>query len=173
MAYDPLVLTNLQAGKPLTEDITAKIKSNEDDLNSRLNDVEAGANKVEVWNATIYNADSASSITGLDYYEGQTTFTLTTCRIQIFTVGSLTGDLEIDVQKSTTIDGSYSSIFSTKPKINLSTASDGDSSDTGGQTSAVFSVTSMASTEFLRLDLSSLPTGVIGRFRIILIGETS
>ena len=134
--------------------------------------VQEGGGKFNIWNDNVLNADSAASLTGLDHHVAINNFSLVTARVEIFSAGTLTGDLEMDILKSTTGNtGTFTTVFSTKPKIDLATASDGDTSV--DHTPAVFSVTSVSTDDVIRVDITSLPTTPIGSFRIILIGELS
>ena len=173
MAYSEIAQALVNVGKPVVQLILQKCRDNFIDLDSRVTTLEGGVGKIEVWNDNVLNADSASSLTGLDHYVATAAFSLVTARVEIFAAGSLTGDLEIDILKSTTGNtGTFTTIFSTKPKIDLSTASDGDTS--ADHTAAVFSVTNVAVDDVLRLDVTSLPSGgVIGSFRVLIIGELS
>ena len=175
MAFVTIPDSIIQVGKAVTRTLfKTYVKDNLDDLNSRLGVVEGSSNKIIVYSEIVRNAASledGGTLTGLDYYRVPSSFGLIDCKVAIFTKGSLTGNLEIDIQKSTTPDFTTSaSLFTTKPKIAYATASDYDESS-----NAVFDATTkdVVEGDYLRLDVSELPTGGIGRFIIYLIGEAS
>lgn len=172
MAYTSLTDADLQPGKPVKSELFTQIDSNLDDLNSRVTTIEAGAGKVEIFNFPIYNASSASTLTGVSYYIAQADFSLVEAKIAIFEKGSYTGTIEIDLQLNSSGTGfdpaDYVTVFSTKPSIALAGASDYDESS-----NAVFGSTAIQQGDYLRLDFSSLPSPGGFNFYIYIYGETS
>lgn len=173
MAFTTLPDALIAVGKTLNRTLfKTYVKDNLDDLNSRLSTVEGSASKIIIYDEIVLNATSAASFTGVDFYRVPSSFDLIDSKVFIFLKGSLTGTLEIDIQKSSTPDFTSSvSVFTTKPSIDFSTASSYDESS-----NAVFDATNKSVTEgdYLRLDISSLPSGgVIGAFGLTLIGEAS
>ena len=168
MAFVSIDSAFLDVGDALKKEIFDLIKANEDDLDSRLTGVEGGASKIIVFNGEILNASSAGSATGMLFERVTTNFTITDAKLWIYTKGSLTGTLEVDVRKSSSADfTSDSSIFSTLPEIDFSTASDYDES-----ANAVINAGSFTAGQYIRIDITSLPTGgVLGRFGLWIIGE--
>lgn len=171
MAYVAIDSNSIEVGDALKKELFDLIKSNEDDLDSRLNIVEATSKKVDIFKYMILNAASFNTASGLDYYEASDNFTITDAFIRIFEKGSLTGAVEIDIKRSTTdLDGSsFTSIFSTKPKITMASASDYDQS-----TNQVFnpSQINISPGDFLRLEITEMPTnGVLGKFLVSSYGE--
>ncbi len=169
MAFVTLDPNLLDVGDPVKKEIFDTIKSNEDDLDSRLTTQENGAGKIIVYNDLVLNAASAASFTGLDMFRASSAFTLIDAKVVIFETGSLTGTLEIDIKKNSSLNpAGFTTVFTTKPSINLGTASDYDES-----TNAVFDSgqISVSDNDYLRFDVTSLPTPVIGKFFIIVEGE--
>jgi len=171
MAFVSIDSATIDVGAPLKKELFDTIKENFDNLDDRLNNVEAGTTRVPVIKFDMRNASSFPSATGLFYYEADSDFTLTDCFIRIFEKGSLAGVLEIDIKKSTTdlADGSFATVFTQKPSITFSGASDYDAS-----TNQVFDATkvNINAGDFLRLDITQAPSsGVIGRFLLTLFGE--
>lgn len=161
----------IAVGSAIKKELWDKVKNNFDDLNSRVNTLETVATKVPVIKFYVLNASSFSTATGLHYYESDIDFTITSAFIRIFEKGSLSGNLEIDIKKSTTdLDGtSFVSIFTTKPKIDYSLASDYDAS-----TNQVFDAgqINVAVGDFIRFDITQAPTsGVISKFLLTVYGE--
>lgn len=171
MAFQVININEIEVGDPIKAELFNKIKNSLDDLDSRTTNVEAGVGKVIVFDYLVGNANTAATITGIVDFEAYSDFTLTYAAVQIYEKGSLTGNLEIDVKLSTTDldDGSFNSVFSTLPSIDYSTASDYDKS-----TNAVFSTTTISTGDYLRLDITELPSnGAIGKFRVLVYGELS
>lgn len=173
MAFTTIASSLIQVGKAVTASLFTTVKDNFDDLDTRVTGLEGSAGKIVIYDEVVLNAAtlaSGGSITGLDLWRSPSSFSLTDAKVYIFTKGSLTGNLEIDIKISSSADFTSSvSAFTTKPKIVYSTASDYDES-----TNAVFDNTNKIITagDYIRLDISELPSGgTIGKFGIYLIGE--
>ena len=171
MAFELINSTEIDVGKPLKKELLLKIKNSLDDHELRLNSAEAGAARVIILDHTIMNAASSVTLTALTYSEALFPYTITGCEIRIFEKGSLTGAVEIDIKKSVTDldNGSFSSIFTTKPKITLASAADYDRSTNQAFNPAQ---TAIVEGDTLRLDITEMPGGgTLGKFRVILYGE--
>lgn len=171
MAFELINSTEIAVGAALKKELLDKVKNSLDDHESRLNSAEAGAARVSIFDLTVMNAASSSTFTGLAYSEALFPYTITGCEIRIFEKGSLTGALEIDIKKSVTdLNGtSFTSIFTTKPKITYATAVDYERSTNQAFNSSQVSV---SEGNTLRLDVTQMPSGgTLGKFRIILYGE--
>lgn len=175
MAFSTLSSSLIEVGKAIKKEIFSTLKSNQDDLNTRLGSLEALNAKFQVFNFVIHNGSSAGSLTGLSTLEIPSDITITQAEVSIFDItgASFTGSLEIDVKVAPLADGndftSAVSIFTTKPSIDLSTASSYDES-----TNQVLDATNqdISAGQVVRLDVSSLPSGdVLGKFRIKILGE--
>ena len=171
MAFSSLSSTLIQVGKAIKAEIFSTLKSNQDDLNTRLSTVEALAEKVIVFDGIVLNASSATSLTGLGLYRVANSFTLLDAKVGVFDIsGGFTGNLEIDILKSSSADfTSGVSVFTTKPSLDFSTASSYDES-----TNTVFDVNNndVVEGDYLRLDVTQLPNEVLGRFVVYVIGES-
>jgi len=176
MAFITMPDSLIQVGKAITRTLfKTYVKDNLDDLDSRTTGLEASVNKIIVFDEIVINASAlggGGSITGLDTYRASSDFSLTDAKIWIYGKGALAGNLEMEIQKSTTPDFSTNvSVFTTKPKIVYASASDYDESS-----NTVFNATNQEISEgdYLRLNISELPAnGTIGRFGVYLIGEPS
>lgn len=175
MAYVSIPSSLRQVGKATRKELFDQIHDNLEDLNTRSTVLEGNAGKIIVFSEIVLNASSLGSggtITGLDMYRAAANFTLTDAKVWIFTKGSLTGTLEIDVQVSSSADFTSSvSVFTTNPSIDYSTASDYDESS-----NSVFDNTNkeISAGDYIRLDVSELPAnGTLGKFGIYLIGESA
>lgn len=172
MAFTPINSTSIEVGDALKKEIFDLVKSNFDDHETRINSTEASAKKIDIFKFLLLNGSSFSTATGIAYYRAEDNFTITKGAIQIFEKGSLTGAVEIDIKKSTTgLDNlSFTSIFSTKPKITYASAADYDESSNQVLNGAM---TSVLSGDYLRLDITITPTntGVIPKLFITSYGE--
>lgn len=171
MAFSSISSLAIAVGQAIKAELWGKVKNNFDDHETRINLIEASASKVPVIKFYVLNASNFSSATGLYYWESNDNFTITSAYVQIFEVGSLTGTFEVDIKKSTTdLNGtSFTSIFTTKPSIDFSTASDYDKS-----INQVFDSSKIAisSGDYLRFDITQAPSsGVMSKFLITVYGE--
>lgn len=171
MAFTTIPDSIIQVGKAVTRTLfSTYIKDNLDDLDSRMTSVEGTAGKLVIFNDIVVNgAGSASTITGIDTQRAASGFTLTDAKIYIFLKGSLTGTLEIDLKKSSSPDfTSAVSVFTTKPSIAYAGASNYEVSS-----NAAFDLTNkvVSAGDFFRLDITSMPSGGLGKFGIYIIGE--
>jgi hypothetical protein len=114
------------------------------------------------------NASSAGSLTGLLHHEAIGAVTITKVAIRIFEKGIITsGIFEVDIKKGTSLDDlSMTSIMTTKPLIDFSAANNFD--ENIGVIDPVQQTASPG--EFLRLDITSLPSIPLGRFRVLVYG---
>ena len=172
MAFVSLDRTLIEVGKPGKKEVFDNFADNADDLDSRLTTQEQGAGKVFVYRDLVINAASASSLTGLDQFRAQSSFTLIDAKVAIFddVTGGLTGFLEFDIKKNTSLNPvGFTTVFTTKPSIDFSTASDFDESSNTVFDSGQVSV---SVGDYLRLDITALPgSGIIGKFYLFVTGE--
>jgi len=116
---------------------------------------------IEVLNApVVFGTSNITSLLGATYLYAPANFTITKVEVQLFTKGTATtGTLEIDVLKATNLQGSpvdYVSIMTTKPSMNMATATDYQIS-TGVIDPAQSSITEG---QFVRLDITSRPANL-------------
>jgi len=171
MAFSTIASAAIAVGAAIKKELWDKVKNSFDDHEARINTLETVATKVPVIKWYVLNGSSFSTATGLHYYESDIDFTITSAFIRIFEKGTLTGSFEVDIKKSTTnLNGaSFVSIFTTKPKITMSGASDYDAS-----TNQVFDAgqIDIAVGDFLRFDITQAPTsGVMSKFLLTVYGE--
>lgn len=171
MPFTPIDSATIQVGDPLKAELFTTIKEDLDYLDSQINTVLLSAKKVEVFKYLLLNGSSFPTATGLDYYQAVEDFILTDAVIRIFEVGSLTGSVQIDVKRSTTNmdNASFTTVFTTKPSVNYSTAVDYQSS-----TNQVFdsAQTTINAGDILRLDITGTPSsGVLSKVQLLIYGE--
>ena len=168
MAFNSISSLLIQVGKPIIKTLWDLTKDNFDDHESRIAGVEQGATKIEVWNDLVRVRQNSASLTGLDIYRSVANMNLIEARVSIFTIGPAAGILEFDILKAPTLDFSSAvSVFTTKPSLDLGTASDFDQS-----VNAIFDINEqeVLKDERLRLDITSLPVN-LSSFEIFLLGE--
>lgn len=174
MAFTAISSTLRQVGKAVTKTLVDLISDNLDDLDTRITGLEGAAGKIIVFDEVVVNhatLNDGGTLTGLAYWRSPAAFSLTDAKIGIFTKGSLTGNLEIDIKVASSPDFTSSvSVFTTKPKIVYSTASDYDES-----ANTVFDNTNkvIAAGDFIRLDITEIPaSAALSAFTVYVIGES-
>jgi hypothetical protein len=171
MAFTAIDSNSIEVGDALKSELFSLIKTNFDDHETRLNNLAISANKIEIFPFDLVNASAFSTATGLAYFQSISTFTIAEAAIRIYEKGSLAGSIEIDIKRSTTDmdDASFTTIFTTKPKIIYSGASDYDTSVNQVFNSGQINI---SPGDILRLDVTIAPTnGVIPKLKLIVYGE--
>lgn len=167
MAFVSIPTSWYAVGKALKRQLFSRIADDLDDLNTRVDFLTLGTASVVVFNDLILNASSAPTLTGLEFYEATAAFSVTTVKIEIFDKGSIvSGSFAVDIKKASSLGGSFTSILTTQPSINFATASN-YATATGVLNPANQSI---AQGDFLRLDVTSLPTLPLGKFRVLVYG---
>lgn len=170
MAYSNIAASLYAVGKAITANLFSLIDGNLEDHESRLLTVEASANKIVFWDGTVLGAAEFSTASGVSFHRVQAAIDLTDIKIAAFTLGAASGTLEIDIQKSSSLDfTSSASVFTTKPSLDYSAISAYDES-----TNAVLDAgqLSLVEGDYLRLDVTSKPSD-IGKFFFYAIGEAT
>jgi len=169
MAFSSLSSALYDVGKAVTRQLFSTLKSNQDDLQTRLLSLEGSANKIEIFNGVIYGIGGYSTITGSIFHRAKSDITLTDAKVIVFDISGLSsGTISLDVQKATSADFTSSvSVFTTEPSLDLSTAASYDES-----TNAAFDATNkvVSAGDWLRIDITSIPAG-LGKAGFYLIGE--
>jgi hypothetical protein len=126
-----------------------------------------GGGLVEVFNHVVTTGGNAPTLTGLSYFMAPSPFNITSVRLVVFTKnGVALGNLEIDIKKNTTPDSvGMTSILTTKPIIDFSVDPD-YTLDSG-----VIATSAVSNNNFLRLDVTSIPTGWAGQFQVLVYGS--
>lgn len=176
MAYSSIPSSLIAVGKATVKQIFQLIKDNEDDLNTRLSSIEATANKKVFFNGTVRGASSFTTATNAAQLRVESSIDVTDVKVAIYddTTAITSGTLEIDIIKATgSGDGpdfsTSVSIFTTRPSIDFSTASDYDES-----ISAILSVAnaSLVEGDYIQMNVTSKPAS-LGRFFFYCVGEAS
>jgi hypothetical protein len=169
MSYTTIPSTSTNVGKAITKNTIDLIKNNLDDHETRINALSVGSGPMVLFDEEILNVSTALTLTGIAYYKAIANMTITKGQIQIFTKdGITTGTLDFDLKKATSLGGTYTSIFTTKPAINYATAAAYDSNDGVLNSGQV-----MNQNDIIRLDITNVPTGVISKMRVMVYGVLS
>jgi hypothetical protein len=168
MAFQAINDSEIEVGKPTKKELWKKVQNSLNAHEEQINALTVGASPVEVFNFDIVNVSSSATLTGVCHHKAFTAFTVSTVEVQIFEKGIITtGILEIDIKKNTSLDDiGMTSILSTKPSINFAVAPDFTSAS--GVLNPVLQEVNAG--EFLRLDVTSLPTIPLGKFRVVVYG---
>lgn len=166
MAFVTIIASRFAVGKAIVKLLFTDIIGDLDDLDSRLSVVEAGANKIQIFNERNL-VRKAASLTDWDDWQAPSPFTILDAKLSIYIKGSATGTLEYDILKGSDNDISTAvSIFTTKPVLVMAAASDYEE-NTGTLDATKITV---ATGERLFLSITSIPTG-LGIFRVFVVGE--
>lgn len=173
MAFNSIPSSLIQVGKSITRTLwSTYVKDSLDDLDSRMTQVEQSAGKIIIFDELVYIPSAGSSVTNIARYRAASSYDLTDCKVAVGLVSGLTGTLEVDIKTAASPDPtSATSVFTTKPSVAYSGASNYDESS-----NAVFDLTNKVITagEYIFLSFSSLPSGgAAGAIQIYLIGEPS
>lgn len=169
--YNSLPVALIAVGKAIRRELWATfVKDNLDDHEDRINSIEGSSSSIQVFNEEIYSASAAAGITAFLEWRAPFSFNLLDAKIGIKEINSRTGPLEIDIRKSSDGDESIATtVFTTKPSVNYSTASAFDES-----TNVILDNAAKAVSEgdYLFFDITATPTGVVvSKFNLFLIGE--
>ena len=122
-----------------------------------------GGGSTEIFNNVIILSSSAATLTGLNYFRALSGLTISSIVVQLWTKGAVaSGNLTIDIKKNNSpAAAGMTSIFSVLPTFNFASASD-YSTSTG-----TISTSGLSGGDWLRLDVTSIPSGWSGRFSIM------
>ena len=144
----------IAVGDPVKKDDYDKLSGNSSDHEARILATEAGASAIELVDTDIKNliqyANSSSTLEGLIHFQVKQNLTLNGA-ILTDLVGSTSGTIEFDVKKSSAVGGTYSTVFSTLPSVTGASPVE--------STNAVFSTTSVATGDWIRVDITSVAVG--------------
>lgn len=165
MAYTEIPASLVQVGKAIKKELFDLIRNNQIDINNRVTTLSLGANPVDVMEADILVKSTVIGDGTIANYKAKAFFNISSATLQINTVSGNTGVLTIDVLKSTTLGGVYSSILVSPMAINYTIATDYDF------TTGDFGVLTGVNTgEYLKIQITTLPDQVPVDFRFSMNG---
>jgi hypothetical protein len=123
----------------------------------------AGTGTTEIFNTTVVIGAAAATITGVLHFKAPSNLTISSIVVQLYEKGSTSsGTLSVDIKKNTTPNNvGMTSIFSVQPSFNFAVVSDYATS------SGTISTSSVTSGDYLRLDITSIPSGFLGKIQVI------
>jgi len=158
-------ITNPEAGD-LACDINDnnKLKRYDTTTSSWIEVGSGGTTPLEIFNVTITKGSNATSVLGVLHFKASEDLQISYFRAQIFEKGATaSGSLTVDVKKNTSPDSvGMTSVFSVLPSFNFSTISD------YAQSSGTLSTTTVLQGEYLRLDLTSIPSTFTGTIQVLM-----
>lgn len=175
MAFTSISSSLIQVGKALKKELFDTIKDNFDDHESRINGIELGANKVEVFNFEVMgfiNNYTSTELTQIGTHRATSDFTLIEVKLTLMNAASgststTSGVLSIDLQKSDDNGATWATVLSGLPEI-----ADGVNA-TGSESSSVVFVTGgedILQDDLLRVNVTS-KKDTQGSFLITVYGE--
>lgn len=177
MAFTTIPADWIEAGKAIKKRLFTRIKENFDDHEARINAVEGGISKVEVFNFEVMgyiNNYTTTELVQVGTHRATSPFTITDAKLTLMNSpsspsSSTAGILEIDIEKS--IDGgiTWNTILTTRPQIPNGTNATGSSS---GIIAFITGEESVALDDILRVNISS-KKDIQGSFHILVYGEIS
>lgn len=168
MPFSAISSAAVQVGKAITAGLFGKVRTNLDDHEARLAALETSSSLVPIFDETVYNVSAAASLTGVIFHKVTVAVRITKVQVQIFEKGSIvSGLLTVDAKKAATLGAVFSSILTAGASLNYATAANYDSADATINSS----LNSLSVNQFLRIDVTALPTVPVGKFRILVYGE--
>lgn len=154
MAFSALTTAQIAASEPVKQELWTKVKDNFDDHETRVTTLEGSLQVFAPIEWRVFGAHwKTGSDTGLAFERITESITLTSGTLYIIDDGT-SGTLTVDVQKSSSGGGSFSTIFSTKPTL-------AQGGGNHGTNNGVLSTTVLVSGDILRLDVSAYQVGNI------------
>lgn len=177
MAFNAISSTAIQVGKAIKKSLLTKIKDNFDDHETRINSLEAGASKVEIFNFELIgfiDNYTVSELAQIGTFKAAVDLTITEIKITLMngvsaSSSSSGGSLSIDIKKSSDSGATWSSILSSFPEIADGTTATGSES---GSITFISGGEDVLVDDMLRVDVTSLKD-TQGTFLITVYGEIS
>ena len=153
MAFRSISTEDTASGQPMKTDLVGQILDNEENLNERVTELEAGgsatssANAIVIANGSIHSSNYFDSLEGVIRYQARSNIRLTTAIISKVGTSGRTGSLEMDILTAAVINGTYASIMSTLPSISATIAA-------SSSINAAFSNASVSQNHWIRVDIT-------------------
>lgn len=125
MAFISVPPAWIEVGKAIKKKLITRIKDNLDDHEDRINSLELGSNKVEIFNFEVMgfiNNYNISELVQIGTFKAPSDTTITEAKLTLMNgtsgeTSSSNGVLSIDLEKSSDGGVTWSTILSTKPEI--------------------------------------------------------
>lgn len=178
MAFTVIPSSWLNVGEAIKKRLFTRIKDDLDDHETRLNAVEAGINRIDIFNfevtGYIFNYPAAELV-GVGTYKAPQNIIITEVKVIILNSASSpyssssAGSLKIDLERSTNNGATWATVLSSQPTI-------GDGSYAAGAESAMVSFITngeiLLADQLLRVNVTSKKDSQ-GSFQIITYGDLS
>lgn len=178
MSFTTIPLTDIDVGQPTKASLFLTIKDDLDDHETRINSLEAGVNKVSIFNGEVIgyiSHYSVAQLVGIGTYRSTSNIIITEAKIILInssqspSISSSGGRLEINLDRSTDNGVTWSTILKTRPSIEAGTYATGSTSGlvaftTGGEL--------LNLNDLLRVSITS-KKDTQGSFLIVVTGELS
>lgn len=177
MAYTAIPSVWIEAGKALKKRILQRISGNLDDHETRINNIEAGASKVIAFDFEVMgfiDNYSAADLVQIGTHRAANNYTITEAKLVLMNgssspFSSLSGVLQIDIERSVDNGITWDTIFASRPSIP-------DGVNATGTESALITFAleggSIAKDELLRVNVTS-KKDTQGSFLISVYGDLS
>jgi hypothetical protein len=177
MAFITIPAAAIEVGKALKKSLFTLIKDNFDDHETRIDGLEQGANKVEVFNFEVMgyiNNYTAAELVQIGTFRAPSDTTLTEVKLILMngtngSSSSTSGVLSIDIQKSTDDGVTWNTILAAQPEI-------GDGTNTTGSESALVTFITngedVAVDDIIRVNVTS-KKDTQGSFLIVVYGDVA
>lgn len=177
MAFNAIPSTWIEVGKAIKKQLFTRISDNLDDHETRINGLEAGANKVEIFNFEVMGYVSYYTLTELvqvGTFRAPSNTTITEVKLILmnnpsYPASSSAGTLSIDLQRSTDNGATWNTILSSAPEI-----ADGVSAS-GSESALVTFITGgedVETDDIIRVNITS-KKDTQGSFLIVVYGEVA
>ena len=125
MAYVTIPTSVIEVGQAIKMSLFTLIKDNFDDHETRIDGLEAGANKVEIFNFEVMgfiNNYTAAELVQIGTFRAPSDVTVTEIKLTLMNgtssaVSSSSGSLTIDIQKSSDNGATWNTILASEPEI--------------------------------------------------------
>lgn len=162
MAYSELPDSAIEVGKAIKKEIFKKLNDNVKDHEERISALALGASPVEICEANVDLRSGSVGSGDVFTYKAKSYFILSQAQLQIFERSPNTsGSLTVDILKSATLDGAFTTMLTTPITIDYALVLDFASLD------GVFDgVPEVLSGEYIKVRVLASPTKYPVKFRV-------
>jgi len=160
MAFSPIDSNTIKVGDPITSDTITLIKTNFDDHELRISDLELEVGSTIIHNDLVSFVGYSASYPYFFYYMARQNFSVSEFRVQLKSKQGITsGNLTLRLEKSIdTNDANFATILSTD--LSFDFASDAEHSVKVASINS--SLNDILTDEILRVKVINVPTNVFG-----------
>ena len=169
MAFVTIDPNKIKIGDPITKDLWDLLKSNLDDLDSRITSLSSASIVVSLLNGDVSFVGYSALKPVISTHKILQDFSVNDFRVQLFSkLGITTGSLTLRLEKSTnTNDANFATILTSDLVFNFAT--DADYTERVGSINSLLN--SVTTGNVLRIKVISIPAGFNGDILISLSGQ--